>query len=103
MAHLGLCLKSLKIQIAITNLHQRLASGQSARSIKFGNVCQRARAQCQSAAVTTSVILSCSFLSCVSKHLLNATGSIVVSAVGAYRLVDNMRPRLSLTSLKIVR
>ena len=54
--------------------------------------------QCQSAPGTPLVNLSCSFLSHVSRHLLDfiaiwtANVSIVVSAIAVFRLVDNLMP-----------
>ena len=55
---------------------------------------ERARDQWQCAAVTPRVNLSYSFVSCVSKHLIEFIAidrvGVVVSAIAVFRLVDNI-------------
>ena len=68
----------------------RVCTGQSSGS-------ERALDQWQCAAVTPQVNLSFSFVSCISKHLIECTYcyrefivGIVVSAIAVFRLVDNI-------------
>ena len=56
---------------------------------------ERARDQSQCAGVTPQVNLSFSFVSCVSKHLIEFIAieliiGIVVSAIAVFRMVDNI-------------
>ena len=58
---------------------------------------------CQSAAMTPPVNLSFSFLSRVSRHLIDfiAIVSIVVSTIAVFRLVENLIPLLCIASLRL--
>ena len=69
-------------------------------------MCRCAHDQCQSATVTPAVNLSFSFLSRVSRHLIDFIAidskvRKVVSALAVFRLVHDLKPRLCLPSLKL--